>query len=177
MHRAAHEIRQLQAHFEDVRNESIKRRRQAEELFINCDDGRQPPVIPKSYSWFTNVAGGVCVTDDDPHGQILRLEDNIEELTEVLERCRKLILISRLAIIAGGICLFVLILGLIRFDAMFMIGAIAAIIGGIVVFGTNTSTSKQTESAIKAAEALRAELIGKINFRAVEETVDRPNRG
>jgi hypothetical protein len=117
------------------------------------------------------------VTDDDPHGQILRLEDNIEELTEVLERCRKLILISRLAIIAGGICLFVLILGLIRFDAMFMIGAIAAIIGGIVVFGTNTSTSKQTESAIKAAEALRAELIDKINFRAVEEIVDWPNRG
>ena len=71
------------------------------------------------------------MTDDDPHGQILRLEDNIEELTEVLERCRKLILISRLAIIAGGICLFVLILGLIRFDAMFMIGAIAAIIGGL----------------------------------------------
>jgi hypothetical protein len=32
------------------------------------------------------------VTDDDPHGRILRLEDNIEELTEVLERCRKLIL-------------------------------------------------------------------------------------
>jgi len=43
------------------------------------------------------------VTDDDPHGRILRLEDNIEELTEVLERCRKLILISRLAIIAGGV--------------------------------------------------------------------------
>jgi hypothetical protein len=116
------------------------------------------------------------VTNDDRRDEILRLEDNIEDLTEALERCRKLMLISRLAIIAGGICLLVLILGVTR-DPMFMIGAIAVIIGGIVVFGTNTSTSKQTEAAIKADEALRAELIGQINFRAVEEIVDEPNSG
>jgi hypothetical protein len=43
MHRAAHEIRRLQAQLEDVINESIKRGRQADELFRNRDDGRQPP--------------------------------------------------------------------------------------------------------------------------------------
>jgi len=32
--------------------------------------------------------------DGDPRAQILRLEADIEELTEVIERCRKIILIS-----------------------------------------------------------------------------------
>jgi hypothetical protein len=50
-----------------------------------------------------------------------------------------------------------------------MISAISAVIGGTVVFGSNTSTSKQAAVAIKAAEALRAELIGKINLRVVGE--------
>jgi hypothetical protein len=45
----------------------------------------------------------------------------------------------------------------------------ALVIGGIVVFGSNTSTSKQTTLAIKAAEELRAELIDKINPRVVTE--------
>jgi hypothetical protein len=116
------------------------------------------------------------LADDDPHAQILRLEDDIEELTEIVERCRKAILISKLAIAAAGICLLALMLGVIRFDPMIMIGAIAVVIGGTVVFGSNTSTSNQTEAAIKTAEGLRAELIGKINLRIVEEAADRPDR-
>ena len=116
------------------------------------------------------------MTDDDPHAQILRLEDHIEELIETVERCRKVILMSKLAIAAGGICLFALTLGVIRFDPMIMIGAIAVVIGATVVFGSNKSTSKQTEVTIKADEGLRAELIGKINLRIVEEAADRPDR-
>jgi hypothetical protein len=50
-----------------------------------------------------------------------------------------------------------------------MIGAIAVVIGGIVVFGSNTSTSKQATVAIKTAEMLRAELIDKTNPRVVPE--------
>ena len=49
------------------------------------------------------------------------------------------------------------------------IGSNPAVIGGTVIFGSNTSTSKQAEAAIKATEALRAELIGKIDLRLVEE--------
>jgi hypothetical protein len=43
-----------------------------------------------------------------------------------------------------------------------MVGALAAIIGGVVLFGSNLSTSKQTTAAIKAAEMRRAELIDMI---------------
>ena len=107
--------------------------------------------------------------DGDPRAQILRLEADIEELTEVMERCRKIIRISKVAIAAGGIWLLALTLGAIRFDPVAMIGAIAVVIGGTVIFGSNTSTSKQTAVAIKAAERLRGELIGKINLRVVGE--------
>src|SRR5439155_24908925 len=109
------------------------------------------------------------MADDDLHDQILGLEAQIEELTEVIESCRKLILISKIAIAAGGIWLLALTFGAIRFDSMAMVGAIAALIGGTVVFGSNTSTSKQAAADAKAAEGLRAELIGKINLRLVGE--------
>jgi len=55
-------------------------------------------------------------------------------------------------------------IGLIRFDPTVTIGAIAAVIGGTVVFGSNTSTLKQTTSTMEAAKARRAELI--MNLRA-----------
>ena len=109
------------------------------------------------------------MADDDLHDQISSLEAHIAELTGVIESCRKLILVSKIAIVAGGIWLLAYTFGAIRFDSVAMIGAISAVIGGTVVFGSNTSTSKQAEAAIKAAEALRAELIGKIDLRSVGE--------
>jgi hypothetical protein len=51
-----------------------------------------------------------------------------------------------------------------------MIGAIAAILGGVVVFGSNSSTSKQTTAAMKAAEIRRAELIDMVDLRTVGES-------
>jgi hypothetical protein len=107
--------------------------------------------------------------DGDLRDQILRLEAHIEELTGVIERCRKITLVSKVAVAAGGIWLLASMLGAIRFDPVAMIGAIGVVIGGTVVFGSNMSTSQQTAVAIKAAEALRAELIGKINLRVVGE--------
>jgi hypothetical protein len=109
------------------------------------------------------------MADGDLRDQILRLETHIEELTKVIERCRKIILVSKIAIAAGGVWLLVFTLGVITFDPVAMIGAIAVVIGGTVVFGSNTSTSKQATVAIKAAESLRAELISKINPRLVGE--------
>jgi len=109
------------------------------------------------------------MTNGNLSDQILRLEANIEDLAEVVETCRKVTLISKIAIAAGGIWLLAITLGAIRFDAVAMIASMALVLGGIVVFGSNTSTSKQTTVAIKAAEARRAELIDKINPRAVTE--------
>jgi undecaprenyl pyrophosphate phosphatase UppP len=107
-----------------------------------------------------------AMTDGDLRDQITRLEADMEHLGEGLERCRKAILLSKVAIGAGGICILAYFLG-IRLDPTIVIGGLAAIIGGVVAFGSNSSTSKQTMAAMKDAEAQRAELIGMINLRTV----------
>ena len=56
------------------------------------------------------------MSDGDPRTEILRLEAKIEELTELIERCRKIILISKIAVAIGGIWLLALAIGLMRFD-------------------------------------------------------------
>jgi hypothetical protein len=105
----------------------------------------------------------------DLHERILRIEAYIEELAEVAESCRKIILVSKFAAAAGGILILAILIGAIRFSATVMIGAIAAVVGGTVVFGSNTSTLKQTATDMNAAEARRAELISRMDLRVVGE--------
>jgi hypothetical protein len=95
------------------------------------------------------------------------LEAYIEELADVVESCRKIILLSKFAAGAGGILILATIIGAIGFSATVMIGAIAAVVGGTVVFGSNTSTLNQTTTDMKAAEARRAELISRMDLRLV----------
>ena len=105
--------------------------------------------------------------DGDLHEQILHIEAHIEELTDIIERCRKIILISKAAIAAGGILILAIVVGALGFDPTILIGAIAAVIGGTVVFGSNTSTLKQTSADMKAAEAHRTELISRMDLKVV----------
>jgi hypothetical protein len=50
---------------------------------------------------------------------------------------------------------------------MVMIVAIAAMLGGVVLLGSNRTTSDQAAAALEAAELRRAELIGTIDLRIV----------
>ncbi len=109
------------------------------------------------------------MADGDPHEDIAQLEAEIDRLAEAAERCRKIIQASKAAIIFGGLLLAAILLGFIRADAMPLFGSLAAIIGGIVVFGSNSSTAKQMAERIAAAEAERAALIGGIDLRLVPE--------
>jgi hypothetical protein len=104
---------------------------------------------------------------DDLSERISQLEEQIEEFAETIERCRKLILISKAAIAVGAILILASALGAITFDPAVMIGAFAAVFGGAVGFGSNASTARQTAAEMKAAEALRAELIGQIDFQII----------
>jgi hypothetical protein len=107
--------------------------------------------------------------EDDPAGEIARLEARIEELAGIAERCRKVILVSRAAIGGGAALLLVMMLGLFGSSAVAAIGSIAAVLGGIVSLGSNVSTLQQTMADIAAAEAQRSELIGRIDLRVVGE--------
>jgi hypothetical protein len=105
--------------------------------------------------------------DDDPREQISELEEQIEELAGALKRCRKTALASKAAMVLGAILLAAIILGVIAFDPMAMVAALAALLGGVVVFGSNNSTSRQLSQSMKDAEALRAALIGRLDIRLV----------
>ena len=52
------------------------------------------------------------MSDGEPRSEILRLEVEIEELAEVIERWRKIILFSKIAVAAGGIWLLALTIGI-----------------------------------------------------------------
>ena len=95
----------------------------------------------------------------DPHEQIVRLEQRIEKLEVRIEGCRKFVLASRVTILGGGIILVAILVGAIRFDPGTMAGAIAAFLGGIVVWGSNRSTSKEAAKELTAAKEERETLI------------------
>jgi hypothetical protein len=111
--------------------------------------------------------------EDDLREQILQVEADLEELTDAVDRCRKIILISKAIIAAGATLILAIALGGVGFDPVVLIGSIAAVIGGTVVFGSNTSTLKQTAAAIKAAEVHRTELISRIDLLVVGDDNSR----
>jgi hypothetical protein len=116
------------------------------------------------------------MSNGDLSDQIARIEADVEQLAQTLEGCRKAMSLSRVAIAAGGIWIVAYFLGVIRFDPTLMVGAIAAIIGGIVVLGSNSSTSRQTMAAIKVAETQRAKLIDMIDPRTVGASRGGPSK-
>ena len=107
--------------------------------------------------------------EGDPSNEISMVEARLEHLAEVAERCRKIIFASKAAIAAGCALLLVMILGLLGSNQVIAIGSMAAVLGGIVSLGSNVSTLQQTMAAISAAEALRSDLIGRIDLRVVGE--------
>jgi hypothetical protein len=110
------------------------------------------------------------MTEDDPTDEISEIETRIEELAEIAERCRKFILASKAAIAGGVALLLVTVLGLFGSGQVAALGSIALVLGGIVSLGSNVSTLRQTDASINAAEALRSQLIDKIDLQAVRDS-------
>lgn len=109
------------------------------------------------------------MTEDDPADEISQIEARIEELAETAESCRKVILASKAAIAGGVALLLVAVLGLFGAGLLEALGSIALMLGGVVSLGSNVGTLRQTDAAINAAEALRSDLIGRIDLREVRD--------
>jgi glutamate 5-kinase len=105
--------------------------------------------------------------EDNPIDEISRIEAQLEELAEVSERCRKIILVSKAAIAGGVALLLFMVLGLFGSNQVAAVGSIAVVLGGTVSLGSNVSTLRQTMAAMSAAEVLRSDLISRIDPRVV----------
>jgi hypothetical protein len=107
--------------------------------------------------------------DDDPRDEIAHLEQRLEELADALARCRKIGLISQIAIAAGGVWMLAVTIGVLGVDPLAMLAAISGVIGGTVMYGSNRTTWREVDAAMNDAEAKRAALIGRLKLRVVGE--------
>jgi hypothetical protein len=76
-------------------------------------------------------------------------------------------LVSKAAIAGGFVLPLFTMLGLFGSNQAAAIGSIAVVLGGIVSLGSNVSTLQQTMAEMRAAEALRSDLISTIDLRVV----------
>lgn len=104
----------------------------------------------------------------DLHEEIGELEAELEALSEALERCRKIAMGAQAAIAVGGLLLILLVTGVFQLGAATLVIAIAAILGGVALHGSNRSTRDQIVSTVRIREAERAERIDALDLQQVQ---------
>ena len=71
----------------------------------------------------------------DPHEEIVRLEEHIEELADKIEGCRKFVQVSRVAVAGGTLVLAAMLVGAIQSDLGLLAAAVcycsAALLYGV----------------------------------------------
>jgi hypothetical protein len=100
---------------------------------------------------------------------IARIEEHIEALHDAIAHCRKVALAAKVMIAVGGLWLVSTLFGIVDFVPLMLIAAIAAVIGGIVLAGSNSTTWTQIEDRLEKSEALRAQMIEQTEMRVVGE--------
>ncbi len=105
----------------------------------------------------------------DPHQQIADLEAEIDTLSDAAERCRKSMILARLAAGAGVLLFGAALLGLIRSDPLILVLGIAAAVAGIGFYGSSRGSLEHLSEKIRAAEARRTEMIDEMDLQPVQE--------
>jgi hypothetical protein len=104
----------------------------------------------------------------DLHHQIADLEADIDALSDEAERCRKSMIVAKIAVVGGLLVFGASLLGLIWSDPIALVVGIAATLAGIVFYGSSRSTREQVAGKIKLCEARRAELIDGMDLSTVQ---------
>ena len=107
--------------------------------------------------------------DPTPAEEIERLEAEIDELREAIQRSRRLVVAGRACASAGAALFICLMLGLATFTPVRMIVGITVGLGGLVLMGSSVGSTKQLEISLKRAEAQRNAAIDALEFVELEE--------
>jgi hypothetical protein len=102
--------------------------------------------------------------DPTPAEQIERLEAQIDELREAIQRSRRLVVAGRACAFAGTASLICLMLGLATITPARMIVAIIVALGGLVLMGSSVGSTKQLELSLKRTEDERNATIDALEF-------------
>ena len=115
------------------------------------------------------------MSDNELQHLVEQLEAEIEELRETAQNCGKWILASKLAMAVAGAWLVAIAMGVIGVDPTALVLAIALMLGGIVLAGSNASTLRRTLEALNVKEAQRMRAIDGAGL-AVVETIAKPRQ-
>jgi hypothetical protein len=102
--------------------------------------------------------------------EIERLEIRIEELSEAIERSRRLRLVGFASAVIGPALIAGFVLGLIAYSPTRVIVAFALAIGGMVLMGSSRSSTEELERALKQTEDERIAAIDALNLVQVGES-------
>ena len=105
----------------------------------------------------------------DLHQQIADLEADIDALSDAAERCRKSMIVARLAVIAGVLLVGASLSGFVRTDALILVIGIAATLAGIGLLGSSRGSLEHITGKIRTSEARRDELINGMNLQTVQD--------
>ena len=108
-----------------------------------------------------------ALEQDEPHDDIERIEAQLEQLATVLERCRKVGLFAKAILACGGLLLVAVLVGAVAATPLAVLGSLAALVAGTVLYGSNYGTLQHTTAAIAKAEATRTKLIDGRELRLV----------
>ena len=109
---------------------------------------------------------GASAGKDEALSDIARVEARIEELREFDRALPQDFLRRKVLIAVGAAWIVLVIVQIVSFVPFSFIAAVAAAIGGVVLLGSNDSTWKETEAALRKSEAVRAEMIEAMQLRA-----------
>jgi hypothetical protein len=105
----------------------------------------------------------------DLHQQIAELEAKIEELSDAAERCWKIGMAAKGMLGAGAVLFLILATGLFRLGPVTFVIALAAVLTGIALFGSNKRMRDEIMASIRAHEERRAEIIDALGLQAVDK--------
>ncbi len=101
--------------------------------------------------------------------EMVRLERLIETLTEQLVWCAKISVAAKVTIAFGALWFVLAVAGILPLDVTAFVGTVAAVLGGVVLLGSNATTWDQSETALRETEAARRALIGRMTLRVVSD--------